>query len=254
MTKGGVYVATPRSGEPNTRYWHGIIALEAWCIRNRIPILYREASDKNGVATNHNQLIADFLSKEHEWMLMLDADALIQPAALGRMLGRSKQVVAPLMFQRKPPYMPTVHLRREGPPEENRWSNDWGWLWEWCEAHIEQVAVMDRPVLLQEVRGEPLVQVKRAGTHVMLVHRDVLEAIEPPWFEALKESGSGSDFDFCSKVLDAGFGLWCDKSIFAGHLQGDYCTGVLDWLIWSQHTRQSAEQRGVAVKVAEGAA
>lgn len=245
----GVYLAIPRGEWPSPRFWHGIMGLQAWASNRGVRFAFNEVADKNGVSQNHNTLISHFLTRDHEWMLMLDADAMLHPMALERLLSWEKKVVVPVMFRATPPYAPTIHRRPLPEQGDDVWAMDFGWLGGWCYAHFEQLMDQDTPLLLNEVKGDPLIEVKRSGTHVMLVHRDVLEAIEPPWFEPKKPSGTGSDFVFCRKIIEAGYDIWCDRSVFSGHLQGDYCAGVVDWLVWDKITTYSADVDGVQFKL-----
>jgi len=243
MEYNGVLIATPRAEIPNPRYWHGILTLQAWASARHVRWGYNEVSDKNGVATNHNKLCEHFLETDYEWMFMMDSDALLHPLSLERLLSWEKKAVVPLMFRNVPPYLPTVFKEPIGDPEDDKWKQDFQWIHDWIELHYDQTAVMDQPVLLTEARGEPLEEIQTAGTHVALVHREVLEDIDPPYFEAKKERGTGSDFYFWRKVRAAGYELWCDKTVFSGHLQHDYCIGPVDYIIWSAVT-PSARRMG----------
>jgi len=236
----GVCIGTIRQGYPSPRYWHSIMALQGWAASKRIRYGFREVCDKNGVATNHNTLNEQFLAENYEWLLMMDADAMIHPMSLERLLSWGKKVVVPLMFRKIPPYLPTV-FREPLDLENDIWLQDFRWIKKWLLMHHDQIPDNDQPILFERVDGNPLVEVQRSGTHVMLVHREVLEAIEPPWFERKKESGSGSDFVFCRKVLEAGYKIWCDLSILSGHLMGDYCCGAVDYLLWEPHTHFDPE-------------
>lgn len=232
----GICISTPMGVHPNPRYWHGLMALQAWASSHRLHWGFNEINDKNGVDKNHNTAIEEFLTRDYEWMLMMDSDAMLHPMSIERMLSWEKKVVVPLMFRKVPPYLPTVFKEPVGPLEDDCWKQDFRWIQKWLQTHYDQVAVWDQPILLSEARREPLEEIKRAGTHVMLVHREVLEAIEPPWFEAKKESGSGSDFVFCRKIIEAGYKIWCDMSVISGHLQGSYCCGAVDYLVWANVT------------------
>jgi len=245
----GICVGTPRASEPTSRYWRGIMSLLAWAAHKRVNFSFEDVCDKNSVSENHNELIEHFLDTDREWLLMMDSDAIIPAMALERMLAWDKKIVVPMMFRKIPPYAPTIYKDMLGPIEEDRGHNDFNWIKAWCMAHVEQLGIMDKPIMLNEVQANPLVSIKRCGTHVMLCHRDVFEAIKPPWFEPKKASGSGSDFVFTRKAIEAGFEVFVDLSIFSGHIQGGYCTGVLDWLVWSDHTHYSPEHEGMEIKV-----
>ena len=75
------------------------------------------------------------------------------------------------------------------------------------------------------------------GMGLVLIHTDVLKAIKPPWFKinyglntdtetGLSMSASiTEDLYFCEKATEAGFEIWVDTAIQAGHLEGN--SGVI---------------------------
>ena len=122
---------------------------------------------------------------------------------------------------------------------------------EWLYQHLPQLGEVDQAPLLNDLRGWPLHEVERTGTHCILTHRSVLEAIEPPWFEAIHDSGSGSDFYFHAQAIEAGFKSYVDLSCIAGHLQGDYCVGPLDWLVWDKTTTYDGAGKRLKIQIHE---
>jgi hypothetical protein len=232
----GLYVCTTWGESPTPRYWRGVQSILAWAVRNKFNIQYADVHGKFGIAHGHNELHDHFLASDKEYMLHLDSDALIVPESIERLAGWQKPVVSALCFRRTPVYAPVVY--REA-AQGGGWKQDFDWIRDFLNLHLEQLHI-GHPTLLMDLKDQPLVQVQRCGAHCLLIHRDVLESIQPPWFEALYDGGGGSDFDFCRKILEAGFPIYCDLSVIAGHLQGDYCTGPLDWLVWDQHTEYSS--------------
>jgi hypothetical protein len=69
-----------------------------------------------------------------------------------------------------------------------------------------------------------LVEVALVGTACLLVHRRVLEAIDPPYFKMeldddclyIKDS---EDFTFCRKARRAGFSVWLDTDQPCSHFK-----------------------------------
>jgi len=90
--------------------------------------------------------------------------------------------------------------------------------------------------LIEPRPDDALLEVKRTGMHCFLAHRDVFEAIEPPWFRYHEDRGvgnSGEDFYFCEKVREAGFPLYIDRSVIAGHSAGARSIGALDFVAYT---------------------
>jgi hypothetical protein len=71
------------------------------------------------------------------------------------------------------------------------------------------------------------------STHVLLAHREVYEAIEPPWFKRTAPAhrlGTGSDLYFSEQAKAAGYDLWVDCTQWVGHFEGRHCLGPVDFL------------------------
>ncbi|GAH78661.1 unnamed protein product [marine sediment metagenome] len=69
--------------------------------------------------------------------------------------------------------------------------------------------------------GKRLVECDAGSTACLLLHREVLEAIEPPWFRLqYDEDGvcnAGEDFTFFDKVKAKGYGVYVDLALQCGH-------------------------------------
>lgn len=244
----GIYVTTPYAAPPTPRWWRGRERIMTWAYQN-VDMVFTEVRSKNSVAHNHNEGIEDALRTSAEYVLMMDSDALIHPDGVGRMLSRKKDVVVPLMFRNRPPYTPTLYTRLdESSDNPNMCFQDFEWLRAFLRDNIQGIQTLDEPHVLRRVNGDPLVRLVRSGTHTMLLHRRVLEGIDPPWFETEGKSGAGSDMDFCRKIIEAGFEIYADCSVVSGHLLGEYCVGVLDWLAWDAITRYTGP-KGLEIKV-----
>ncbi len=63
-------------------------------------------------------------------------------------------------------------------------------------------------------------QAGRVGGGMLLIKREVLEAIEYPWFETQRTRTGitmGHDFNFCAKAAGHGFEIWVDPSVICRH-------------------------------------
>jgi hypothetical protein len=70
-------------------------------------------------------------------------------------------------------------------------------------------------------KEDRLIKVDGLGTGMLLIHRDVLKTIEPPWFQFKYDKDGlielSEDYYFCEKAKKAGFELFVDPNCVAGH-------------------------------------
>lgn len=122
-------------------------------------------------------------SLQGDWLFFVDDDHAFAPDILMRLLNHDKPIVAPNVLRRHQPF--------------------------------KSVACVDDKVL--ELEGEPrLVEVQHTGSSGMLIRREVIEAVEPPWFEL--GNGISEDVNFCRKARAAGFDIHVDLGTLLGHI------------------------------------
>jgi hypothetical protein len=71
------------------------------------------------------------------------------------------------------------------------------------------------PVSLTDIPAEGIVELDAAGSAGMLIRRDVLEAIDYPWF---LNSDRSEDILFCEVAVGAGFKIHADVACRLGHI------------------------------------
>lgn len=226
-----IAVCTTGIGSPNWRYVESVMGLRA---PGRFT--FKRIYGKDGVAGGHNRLIEWFLATDNDWMLHLDADACIHPYTLERLLSWDEPLVSALAFKRVAPYVPVVFIGETNRSGEYDLAIDQ--VREWAKEHPD-LLTMNKPELTHPRPDDALLAVDRTGTHCTLTHRRVFEAIDPPWFECSGQNafyGAGSDLNFHAKAQAAGFTSYVDLSVVAGHLNGDYCVGLLDFMAWDTIT------------------
>lgn len=126
-----------------------------------------------------------------DWLWIMGDDHAFRPDLLPRLIAHDVPVVVPNVLRRNPPWAPVV----------NSHQNDDGW-------HVMAVLPED-----------DLVEVWSAGDAGMLIRREVFDAIEDPWFTPTPGSiGLDYDMNFCRKVRDAGFKIYCDSGAMLGHI------------------------------------
>jgi hypothetical protein len=202
---------------------------------------YFDRIEGQSVATARNLLAAHVLQAPHkpDYMLMVDSDATWHPAAVERLMSRHLAMVTGCIYYRGLPPVPTWG-RYTGKNQDGHHVYHFGWAIRQIMNQVRRQGLdTDTPNALCLPKSEhDLVEIDGCGMHFCLIRRDVLEAIEPPWFEA-GSTLSGEDFYFCRKVRAAGFQIYADLSVHTGHIVGpgfDY--GLRELLAYHQYTDQ----------------
>ena len=137
-----------------------------------------------------NTLVELALQSGVDHLFYMDDDHAFSPDLLVRLLRHDLPLVTPVCLTRSAPFPPVQFTERVG--------------------HDRYL-----PLYLPEQESEGLVELVAGGTAGMLIHRDVLEAMEPPWFEY---GFASEDILFANKAIDLGFTLHCDLSARLGHI------------------------------------
>jgi len=151
--------------------------------------------------------------RQCDWFYTIDSDTVppfigsnkVPEGTLNRLLSHhfadpAKKVICGVTFSvsRGVNWMPAMHAHSSG-----QWSPD-------------------RHVYKQD--SYPLVSVDGIGAACMLVHRDVIEAVMGYHGVCFKDRYNdvgqrvlGQDLDFCRKVRERGYQIWCDMSVVCSH-------------------------------------
>lgn len=158
-----------------------------------------------------NTLVKMTLDSDAEWLWYMDDDHAFPSDMLVQLLRHDLPLVVPVCLTRAAPFSPVTFTQRIEDPESPRYL----------------------PIYLPEQPDDGLVELVAGGSAGMLIHRSVLEALEPPWFEY---GFASEDLMFCDKAKDAGFAIHCDLSVRLGHLttaavwpavyDGEWCVGL----------------------------
>lgn len=181
-----------------------------------------------------NEVVRAFLQTDSRWLLMVDTDAVLHPKTLVRLLSWNQPVVSALSFQRYGPCVPTVmrgQTNDTGDPFQALYATQVGEIRQWLLAH--PTLLTSGPALLDPRPDDALSPTDRTGAHCILLRRDVLEAIDDPWFVGNpRRRYSQEDMIFCDQVRSAGFEIWTDRSVTTGHLYGERSLAGLDFIVW----------------------
>lgn len=225
-----VCICTTSAGPPNWAFVESVFYM-----RTPGPKLFKRIAGIQGTDDGRNRGVDWFLKyTDFEWLWILDTDAKVHHETLTRLLSWDAKFVSALAFQRMPPFTPVVYteVNPAGPVSFGRPISR---VIEWIAKHPELLS-QERAIVLDPKPDDALWKVLRGGSHCCLVHRSVLEAIEPPWFVRegpQAKSGYGADFVFHRKAREVGFETYVDMSVVAGHTTGDLVIGALDFAVWN---------------------
>jgi len=147
-------------------------------------------------------LLDEFLKGDSEWVWIVDTDMIIPPHTLMRLLSHNKRMISALYFGRGEKAYPIIF---EVEP-----------LHQWPKTRYFFYP------------QNQLIEVGATGHGCLLIHRSVLEALEPPYSQLGPFDGEalvGSDLRLCLKARkEASVKIWCDTGIKCGHLHPESIT------------------------------
>lgn len=137
-----------------------------------------------------NTLVSMALESGADWLWFMDDDHAFPPSMLERLISHDVPLVTPICLTRIYPFAPVSYVEKIGP---NKYL----------------------PIPFSDSPTDGLVEIQAGGCAGMLIRREVLEAIEPPWFEYTDRS---EDIVYCEKVKAAGFPIYADLGSRLGHI------------------------------------
>lgn len=165
------------------------------------------------VDANRNEMVKSFLEKENaEWLLMIDNDIVPPTNVLDMVLHDEPVVSAVCTIKKGAVPSPTV-MKEEGDS-------------------YRQVNISE--VLEERDDDSGLLKVEGVGTGCLLIRRDVLEDMQPPWFKfKYNEYGGlrlGEDFYFSRRCMGEDVDMFVDTNIITSHFKNvdltEYATNV----------------------------
>ena len=157
--------------------------------------------------------------EQPDWLLFLDSDMEFPPTIAQRLTRWGKPMVGALYFQRGD-WFPMAFTRGKVLPDKyGQYSQTWDFMeqrvFDYLESH--NVPMEDKAFTVQGDDDASLLPCDAVASGAMLIHRSVLEAITPPWFQ-ITDGTQTDDFQFCKRVQDdLGLPIYCDLSTICGH-------------------------------------
>ncbi len=179
-----------------------------------------------------NLLVERCLEDGWDWLWMLDADMCFEPETLIALNARAKPLIAALCFTRVMPPAPACYRGKVTTDDEGypRYKVQAKEIIEFLERNMVRLDIHHPAVILPD-QVDALKRYDSTGGACVLIHRDVLEAIEPPWFKYTHPDRMvGEDFYFFQKARAAGYDLWIDRTVIVGHAFGEQYIGPEDYV------------------------
>lgn len=179
------------------------------------PVILNMPYQRTDLARNRASM--ELLKGNFTHLLMMDIDH-VHPADIIQRLARwvvkdpkKYQVVGGLNFRRSEPYDPCAYkIGQDG--------SMWTIAWE---------------------KEDEILEVDRLGTGSILIAREVLETIPPPWFvndysQAWRDAWPGEDIGFNKKCQESGIKMWVDLTVTSPHITPAIIDGNT-WEVWKRN-------------------
>jgi hypothetical protein len=196
-----------------------------------------------------NLLVRQFLSTDAAYLWFLDQDAVFLPGTLDRLLSRKLPIVSALEMMRLPGVCYPMALKGPHPTVEGQYRVQAPEVYGWIAKYLD--ATTNEPQILPDAPQDSLLEVGFTGCHCLLIRRDVLEEMEPPWFQGYDPGGE--DQYFCEKAFAAGVPTYVDLSVLVGHATTDRTIGALDFMAGHRFLseKQALEEQEEAAEIRE---
>lgn len=215
-------IGTPAIGVPTWSYTQALVNLTI-----PVPHTFMAARGYEGVAHARNTLAEIALDEDYDWLLYVDADAVLHPGTVIRLLERQKEIVGALCFKREVPVLPVVG---DGDKGVERYHVEE--IKEWLAKHPDLLAPTGY-ALMTPPPEDSLVKRDIVGAHTLLVHSSVFQRVRRPWFKRTRaKTGAGEDLYFLRKARRSGFDVWLDRSLISGHQWGEWIIGGREFTVW----------------------
>jgi len=142
-----------------------------------------------------NRCVEKFLQTECTHLLFWDSDTVAIPGAIQKLLDDDKDIVGATIYKKGGDHVPCFGF----------------WVPE------RQIYKTPLPFLYNK-----LIPVDMVGTGFMLIKREVLEKMTPPYFQCYEKGNAQEDIYFCLKAKEFGFQPFVDTGLNLGHIATPY--------------------------------
>ena len=171
-------------------------------------------------------LVSKFLEGgEWDYLWFTDQDAAYTPDVLDRLLAWKEPIVGALCMMRAPERCMPMLFRGQQKDNPELYRVPTETVAQFINEHMD--ITTNDPQTVTPVPENSLFEVDFTGCHCVLIHRNVLDTMEPPWF-----SGHPGQEDkyFYLKAQDLGWKTYIDLSTLVGHVLDARIIGAYDFL------------------------
>lgn len=214
----GLLIATP-----HTRPFYGEFVDCLLRVLKPPPTIFARVEGQ-AVDEARNALVTYFLNHEANLshLLFVDSDAMFSEESIVRLIERKKPIITGVMYRRALPPLPTMGWylgqRTKGGKHIYKFGEGVKAVYEYAmRMGIDETVPQNHFVLPKS--DNDLLEIDGAGMHFTLIRREVIEAMQFPWF-VMNPGSAGEDFYFFHKAMRLGFKAFTDLSVQTGHSVG----------------------------------
>jgi len=152
-----------------------------------------------------NQAVYVAQKYECTHLLMFDADMVLHPKTITKLLENDLDICGALCYQRYWPFNPVMFKVKTG-----------NFNGKMSELHFD---------IITKFEENTIIELDAIGTGVFMVKMEVFEKLKQPYFEKIlkgvidkNEYYFGEDISFCIKCKQVGLNIYMDSSIPCGHI------------------------------------
>jgi hypothetical protein len=212
-----------------------------WHFDNRpdVDIIRLRPSRVLPIDVARNALVELVLQTDATHMWMVDQDAAFVPQTLDRLMSWNLPVVGALEMMRLSGCCYPMALR--GQNADGSYRIMASEVHDFIGRHYDYES--NQPQILEPPPPGCLLEVGFTGCHCLLVQRDVLERMGPPWFQGYDPGGE--DQYFCEKAkAELDISTCVDMSVLVGHATTDRVIGAFDFMAGYRFLAELERHRG----------
>ncbi len=171
-------------------------------------------TDRMLIHQARNVLAKEFLDTECQWAFWMDSDQIFPADTISVLLRTAQELgaefVTGVYYQRLGQHNPVLWLKDPVTTEGKH-------IYEAAKERKDYNETYTHHYVAPGLNAKKPFRADVCGFGCVLVHRNVLENMKPPYFEMISDECS-EDFYFCNKAKKSGAKLWAVPSIRVGHV------------------------------------